>query len=114
MALPGVCGPSSVAGGKQAVATGAPARRGRRSIECVDRSRVHLAEASMEDDALTISAAARDVLEELGLMAPSEFHPKVPFAFADELALHGLVHTDGQGGAAITELGRLYLRDHPR
>jgi hypothetical protein len=68
----------------------------------------------MEDAALTISPAARDALEELSLMAPSEFHPQVLFALADELACHGLVHTDGLGGAAITELGRLYLREHPR
>ena len=66
----------------------------------------------MLDDRL-LSDAARDALEQLSHYAPGDPAPPVPFALAEELEHFGLAHEDAQGGTAITDLGRLWLSDHP-
>ena len=66
----------------------------------------------MLDDRL-LTDAARDALEQLSHFAPGDVAPPVPFALAEELAHFGYAHEDANGGTAITDLGRLYVRDHP-
>ena len=65
-------------------------------------------------DAVTLSPEAREALEELSHFAPGDIAPPVPFAIAEELIQVGLAHEDAAGGTAITDLGRLWMRDNPR
>lgn len=72
-------------------------------------------EAVMLDDrTLSISTPARAALEGLMAYAPGDIAPPVPFALAEELLVQGFVQESAMGGVHITELGRLYVRDHPQ